>query len=116
MVPLQKYIVKATVAHPATKYRQSIQEIRMPVVPRVAPSAPLTIKMHDHDNVAIVANDGGLAAGTRLPSGLLLRDRVPQGHTVALQDLPAGSAVSPEERRVGKACVSPLRSWWSPYA
>src|SRR3546814_20201634 len=59
MVPLPKYTVKATVAHPATKYRQSIQEIRMPVVPRVAPSAPLTIKMHDHDNVAIVANDGG---------------------------------------------------------
>src|SRR3546814_18078796 len=114
MVPLPKYTVKATVAHPATKYRQSIQEIRMPVVPRVAPSAPLTIKMHDHDNVAIVANDGGLAAGTRLPSGLLLRDRVPQGHKAALQDLPAGSAVSSEARRVGKEGVSTCNSGRSP--
>ena len=50
-------------------------------------TAPLTIRMHEADNVAIVANDGGLAAGTRLPSGLTLRDQVPQGHKVALVDL-----------------------------
>ena len=30
--------------------------------------APLTIRMHERDNVAIVANDGGLAAGTVLPA------------------------------------------------
>jgi galactarate dehydratase len=29
--------------------------------------APLTLSMHAADNVAIVANDGGLAAGTVLP-------------------------------------------------
>src|SRR3546814_9957941 len=52
MVPLPKYTVKATVAHPATKYRQSIQEIRMPVVPRVAPSAPLTIKMRSEEHTS----------------------------------------------------------------
>jgi galactarate dehydratase len=54
---------------------------------------PLTIRMHERDNVAIVANDGGLAAGTALPSGLVLRDRVPQGHKVALTDLPADAPV-----------------------
>ena len=27
---------------------------------------PLSIKMHERDNVAIVANDGGLPAGTAL--------------------------------------------------
>ena len=32
--------------------------------------------MHERDNVAIVANDGGLPAGTVLPSGLTLRDQV----------------------------------------
>ena len=37
---------------------------------------PLTIRMHERDNVAIVANDGGLPAGSVLPSGLELRDRV----------------------------------------
>ena len=54
---------------------------------------PLTIRMHASDNVAIVANDGGLPAGTVLPGGLVLRDKVPQGHKVALVDLPARSAV-----------------------
>ncbi|HWL72581.1 MAG TPA: galactarate dehydratase [Burkholderiaceae bacterium] len=54
---------------------------------------PLTIRMHERDNVAIVANDGGLAPGAVLSSGLTLRDRVPQGHKVALVDLPADAAV-----------------------
>ncbi len=54
---------------------------------------PLTIRMHDRDNVAIVANDGGLAPGTSLPDGPVLRDRVPQGHKVALVDLPADAPV-----------------------
>jgi galactarate dehydratase len=54
---------------------------------------PLTIRMHASDNVAIVANDGGLPAGTVLPAGLVLRDKVPQGHKVALVNLPARSAV-----------------------
>ncbi len=49
--------------------------------------------MHAHDNVAIVANNGGLNAGTVLPSGLVLVDRVPQGHKVALVDVAAGAPV-----------------------
>ena len=54
---------------------------------------PLVIRMHDHDNVAIVANEGGLPAGTVFPDGLTLVDKVPQGHKVALVDLPAGAEV-----------------------
>ncbi len=54
---------------------------------------PLTIRMHASDNVAIVANDGGLPAGTVLPQGLVLQDKVPQGHKVALVDLPAHGPV-----------------------
>lgn len=61
--------------------------------------APRTIRMNDRDNVAIVANDGGLPAGTLLPGGPELRDRVPQGHKVALVDIPEGGAV----RRYGVA-------------
>ncbi len=56
-------------------------------------TAPLTIRMHERDNVAIVANDGGLPAGSVLPSGLVLRDRVPQGHKVALVDIAADAPV-----------------------
>jgi galactarate dehydratase len=55
--------------------------------------APLTIRMHAADNVAIVANDGGLPAGTVLPGGLVLREAVPQGHKLALTAIPAGAAV-----------------------
>ncbi len=54
---------------------------------------PLTILMDERDNVAIVANDGGLPAGTVLKSGLTLLDHVPQGHKVALVDLAQGAAV-----------------------
>jgi galactarate dehydratase len=55
--------------------------------------APLTIRMHERDNVAIVANDGGLPPGAVLPSGLALRERVPQGHKVALVDIAAEAPV-----------------------
>jgi galactarate dehydratase len=62
-----------------------------------APRPPLTIRMHAADNVAIVANDGGLEAGTALvdsfAAGLRLKDRVPQGHKVALADIAAGAPV-----------------------
>jgi galactarate dehydratase len=54
---------------------------------------PLTIRMHERDNVAIVANDGGLPPGTQLPSGLVLCDRVPQGHKVALVGIEANAPV-----------------------
>jgi galactarate dehydratase len=55
--------------------------------------APLTIRMNERDNVAIVANDGGLPPGAVLPSGLVLRERVPQGHKVALADIAADAPV-----------------------
>jgi len=55
--------------------------------------APHTIRMHERDNVAIVANDGGLPPGTILASGLALRERVPQGHKVALVNLAADAPV-----------------------
>jgi galactarate dehydratase len=73
---------------------------------------PLTIKMHDLDNVAIVANDGGLPAGTVLADGLVLRDAVPQGHKVALVDLPAGSPVLRYHVSIGLAAKDiPAGSW-----
>ena len=69
-------------------------------------TAPLTLRMHPADNVAIVANEDGLPAGTRLPdglpgAGLELTEKVPQGHKLALVDIAAG------------ACnlESMLRSW-----
>jgi len=54
---------------------------------------PLIIQINSKDNVAIVANNGGLATGTVLPTGLILRDQVPQGHKVALTDIAANTPV-----------------------
>ena len=67
------------------------------------PREPLYITMHDADNVAIVANDGGLPAGTSFPSGLTLVDKVPQGHKVALVDMAAGDAVLRYNVIIGRA-------------
>jgi galactarate dehydratase len=73
---------------------------------------PLHITMHEADNVAIVANDGGLPAGTRFPSGLVLVDKVPQGHKVALVDIAAGEAVRRYNVVIGRAARDiPKGSW-----
>ena len=73
---------------------------------------PLTIRMHECDNVAIVANDGGLPAGTTLSSGLTLREHVPQGHKVALVDLPADAPVLRYNVKIGYALRDiPAGSW-----
>lgn len=64
---------------------------------------PLHILMHPADNVAIVANDGGLPPGTTFESGLTLRDKVPQGHKVALVDIPEGGAVKRYNVTIGYA-------------
>jgi galactarate dehydratase len=74
--------------------------------------SPLTIRMHERDNVAIVANDGGLPAGAVLASGLTLREHVPQGHKVALADLAAGEAVRRYDVTIGRALRAiPAGSW-----
>ncbi len=64
---------------------------------------PLHIVMHPADNVAIVANDGGLPAGATLSTGLTLQERVPQGHKVALVDIRAGTAVKRYDVTIGYA-------------
>jgi galactarate dehydratase len=73
---------------------------------------PLYITMHPADNVAIVANDGGLPAGTMFPSGLALREQVPQGHKVALTDIAQGAAVRRYNVTIGYALKDiPAGSW-----
>ena len=64
-----------------------------PVQPARPPGSPYAIVMKPGDNVAIVANEGGLAAGAVLGGGLVLQERVPQGHKVALADIGVGEAV-----------------------
>ncbi len=83
----------------------------------VSPRPPLTLRMRDEDNVAIVANNGGLPAGTVLPAGvpgagIVLLDKVPQGHKLALRDLAEGEAVLRYGVPIGYALQAiPAGSW-----
>ncbi|EMX8932662.1 galactarate dehydratase [Enterobacter asburiae] len=70
------------------------------------------IKVHDTDNVAIIVNDNGLKAGTRFPDGLELIEHIPQGHKVALVDIPANSEIVRYGEVIGYAVRSiPQGSW-----
>ena len=73
---------------------------------------PLFIRMHAADNVAIVANDGGLPAGTVFAGGLQLREQVPQGHKASLVDIAAGADVLRYNVVIGTALRDiPAGSW-----
>lgn len=73
---------------------------------------PVTIQMHENDNVAVVGNDGGLPTGCRLDSGQTLVERIPQGHKVALADLAPGDAVRRYNVVIGYASqVIPAGGW-----
>jgi galactarate dehydratase len=54
---------------------------------------PTVICVHENDNVAIVVNESGLPAGTRLHDGPTLKDFIPQGHKTALVDIPEGGRI-----------------------
>lgn len=74
-------------------------------------AAPILIRMHEADNVAIVANDGGLPAGT-VVDGITLREHVPQAHKVALADLHEGAEVRRYNVAIGRALKAvPAGSW-----
>ncbi len=73
---------------------------------------PLYIRIHAADNVAIVANDGGLKAGTAFDDGLVLVDTVPQGHKVALTDLAEGAAIVRYNVVIGYALKALPRGSW----
>ncbi len=49
------------------------------------------IKIHGRDNVAIAIH--GIPAGTQVTDGLFARQDIPQGHKIALRDLPKGGAI-----------------------
>ncbi len=75
-------------------------------------SSPLYIRMHAADNVAIVANDGGLPAGTVFADGLRLVNAIPQGHKVALEDLAEGAEVRRYNVVIGYALKALPRGSW----
>lgn len=73
---------------------------------------PLYIKVHDADNVAIVVNNQGLPAGTRFEDGLQLTEHVPQGHKVALVDIPEHGAILRYGEIIGTALRPIAQGSW----
>lgn len=79
---------------------------------------PLYIKVHEHDNVAIVVNSLGLPAGTQFADGLTLTEHVPQGHKVALRAINQGAEIVRYGEVIGYALrilprAAGLMSRWS---
>jgi galactarate dehydratase len=56
-------------------------------------SAPHYIQVNPSDNVGIVVNEGGLPAGARFSSGLVLLEPVPEAHKVALAGISEGAPI-----------------------
>lgn len=73
---------------------------------------PGCIKLHDRDNVAIVVNDGGLPAGTRMPNGVTLAEDIPQAHKFTLVPIRKGEPVVRYGVTVGLANTDlPVGAW-----
>ncbi len=73
---------------------------------------PLYIRMHADDNVAIVANRGGLHPGAEFDCGLRLIEQIPQGHKVALADIGEGEIIRRYGEIIGHAAASIARGSW----
>ena len=64
---------------------------------------PLYIQVDPSDNVGIVANPEGLPEGTAFPAGLTLKERIPQSHKIALQEIDAGAPIVRYGQTIGLA-------------
>lgn len=73
---------------------------------------PRYIQVHRQDNVAIVVNDHGLPKGATFPCGLTLWEHIPQGHKVALQDIPQGGNILRYGEVIGYAERDIRRGSW----
>src|SRR5260370_42355949 len=73
---------------------------------------PRSIQIHPSDNVAIVVNEGGLPAGARFESGLVLREAIPEAHKVALTTILEGAPTARYGVTIGYARREiPAGSW-----
>lgn len=78
---------------------------------------PRSIKIHSSDNVAIVANSGGLQKGSIFlhedaASGVELQEFVPQGHKFALEDIKQGEEIYRYNVSIGLAKKNISKGAW----
>ena len=74
--------------------------------------SPRYIRLHAEDNVAVVVNDGGVAAGAQFADGLVTVEAVPQSHKVALTDIGEGQAIRRYGQVIGYALQPIARGSW----
>ena len=80
--------------------------------PAPADTQPRFIRVHAGDNVAVVANRGGLRAGARLSCGVGLCEDIPEAHKVALADLAPGAPILRYGAVIGYAKQAIPRGSW----
>jgi len=73
---------------------------------------PLCIQVQARDNVAIVANEGGLPAGAQFDSGLTLLEAVPEAHKLALSDIAQGDPIVRYGEVIGYARAPIAQGSW----
>jgi galactarate dehydratase len=74
--------------------------------------SPRHIRLNPADNVAVVVNDQGVAAGSRFPDGLQAIEGIPQSHKVALVDIAQGATVVRYGQVIGYALQNIPRGSW----
>lgn len=79
---------------------------------RIQDKIPRYIQVHERDNVAIVVNTGGLPKGTEFPSGLSLKEDIPQGHKVTLAKLHEGEPIVRYGEVIGHVVSNIERGSW----
>lgn len=65
--------------------------------------APIYIRVHDSDNVGIIVDPEGVQPGVTAGAGLIIRDRIPQAHKIAVQTIHAGEPVLRYGQTIGHA-------------
>src|ERR1700759_5209540 len=73
---------------------------------------PLSIQVHPQDNVAIIANEGGLPAGAHLDNDVTLIDAIPEAHKVALSGIAVGEPIVRYGVIIGYAQVPITKGSW----
>jgi galactarate dehydratase len=71
-----------------------------------------SIQLRAEDNVAVVVNDGGAPPGATFADGVVALEHIPQGHKVALVDLPKGATVLRYGTAIGYANADIAQGAW----
>ncbi len=73
---------------------------------------PAYVRVHPSDNVAVIANAGGVAQGACFACGLMALEAIPQANKIALRDLAEGEPIIRYGEVIGHASRAILRGSW----